>query len=250
MARISGIALSSADSEALEISKAFYERIFRMRQTGKNNVPGKISYRLTDGTRDLTLMLDERNAPGVAYLEIETADSGNLAELVRARGGTVVSDTANGMLECFSPDGAMLRAGPVTARPNTQGEARIAHVGMTIGNLETSKEFYGQVFDFQNGKTSYKPAHTSHHMTDSTAAFDIALTLYAALPADQSAGSAHVPIYHWGMEMPGDLGDLAARIKANGALILSAPDAKTLKFRGPDGSLSEVLNPGGYAAFK
>jgi catechol 2,3-dioxygenase-like lactoylglutathione lyase family enzyme len=250
MAQISGIAISCANSEALEISKAFYERMFRMRQTAENNAPGKISYRLTDGQLDLTLMLDERNAPRVAYLEIESAASGNLAALVRACGGTVVSDNASGMLECFTPDGAMLHIGPVTARPDTQGEARIAHVGMTIGNLEISKTFYGHVFNFQNGKTSHKPSHTSHHMTDSTAAFDIALTLYAALPADQPAGSAHAPIYHWGMEMPGDLDDLAARIKANGAIILSAPGAKTLKFRGPDGSLAEVLNPGGYAAFK
>jgi 4-hydroxyphenylpyruvate dioxygenase-like putative hemolysin len=123
---------------------------------------------------------------------------------------------------------------------------------MKVNDLELSTKFYENVFEFKQGKTVKKSGHTSRHMTDSTGECDITLMVYddETSPEAQLAGGSGPAIHHWGMEAPEDRAVLAKRIEAMGGTVLSKPDAVALKFRGPDGNVTEIMGKDGYAEFK
>jgi lactoylglutathione lyase len=52
-------------------------------------------------------------------------------------------------------------------------------------------------------------------------------------------------IHHFGIEVE-DRREFIEKIEANGGTVLSPPDAGTVKFRAPDGTIAEIMNPGRY----
>ena len=110
---------------------------------------------------------------------------------------------------------------------------------MKVQDLDVSTKFYENVFGFKLGKDTERDGHISRHMSDGST--DIALMKYASEDVPEAMLSGAGPgIHHWGMEVP-DVHAAARQIEAAGGQILSKPDAKALKFRGPDGNIAEIV---------
>jgi lactoylglutathione lyase len=52
-------------------------------------------------------------------------------------------------------------------------------------------------------------------------------------------------IHHFGIEVA-DRAAMIEKIKAAGGTILSPPEGGTVKFRAPDGTIAEIMDPGRY----
>jgi predicted enzyme related to lactoylglutathione lyase len=236
MAQVVSIGLLCANRAVLEISSAFYREIFQLCPIGAN---GGSPNHLTDGTTDLTLSVEggiepELKAPGCApciySFGIEALDYPELIKRIEANGGRILSDPTSARLQYSAPDGSVCAIALMNEinKSRSLGNARIAHLGIEVKDLELARKFYENVFNFENGKTTQKRTHVSHHMTDVTRGFDITLTMYADVVSREAEMSNNTgsAIYHWGIEMSADLDGLAARIGSKGGSVLSPPGCK------------------------
>jgi lactoylglutathione lyase len=261
MGRVVHIALKCNDLESFEKSTKFYEGIFGIYQTKTGHARGHISRHMTDGNIDLALMVydseNEKEAklagagPRIHHIGIEVTDRPSMIKKIEDNGGTIFSDRTEGALKYHAPDGSLGEMVGVGRYPKKEKSAksRIAHVAMKVNDLEMATKFYENVFEFKQLKTVKNPnGHISRHMTDGDT--DIALMVYdnENSPEAQLAGGG-LGIHHWGLEVP-NREALAAEIEAKGGTILSKPEAKALKFRGPDGNIAEIVGPGGFDEFK
>ena len=111
-------------------------------------------------------------------------------------------------------------------------------------DVEKSRKFYENVFGFKHVITEKSRKHTSCHLSDGY--LDFALMQYDAEDKDESRWAGDGPrIHHTGIEVP-DQTAFADKIKAAGGTILSKPGEGALKFRSPDGTLSEIVKKGRY----
>lgn len=122
--------------------------------------------------------------------------------------------------------------------------ARINHVALKVADLETATRFYETVFGFRQMRTSRSRGHVSRHLTDGT--IDLALMVYdSEEDAEARLVGPGPAIHHFGIEVT-DRAACLEKIKAAGGTILSPPDAGTVKFRAPDGTIAEIMDPGRY----
>ena len=260
MGRIVHIALKCADSSSFEKSTKFYEDVFGIYQTKTKHARGHLSRHMTDGNIDLALMLydseDEKEAKlagagaRIHHIGIEVEDRPSMIKKIEDNGGTIFSDRAEGALKYHAPDGTL---GEIVGlgryeRHDMSKKAKIVHVAMKVNDLEVSTRFYENVFGFKQRKTTSRDGHQSRHMTDGET--DLALMKYESedMPEAKLAGDGPA-IHHWGIEVP-DRAAVAQEIETHGGVILSKPNAKALKFRGPDGNIAEIVGPGGFEEFK
>jgi lactoylglutathione lyase len=122
--------------------------------------------------------------------------------------------------------------------------ARIVHIAIKVENLEDATKFYEDVYGFKQTATERNGQHISRHMTDGY--IDLALMLYDSedAPEAQLSGKGSC-IHHFGIEVD-DQKTYAAKLKAHGATILSKPGAGALKYRAPDGTIAEIVEPNRY----
>ncbi|HEX5455260.1 MAG TPA: VOC family protein [Stellaceae bacterium] len=122
--------------------------------------------------------------------------------------------------------------------------ARINHIALKVADLETATRFYENVFGFRQVKTGRSRGHVSRHMTDGT--IDLALMVYDSEDDPEAKlvgpGSA---IHHFGIEVD-DITAFIARIEANGGTILENEPGDAIKYRAPDGTISEIVEVGRY----
>ncbi len=260
MSRIVHIALKCNDIETYEKSTKFYEEVFGIYQTKTGHARGHLSRHMTDGNIDLALMVydseEEKEAklagagPRIHHIGIEVDDRPSMIKKIEDNGGKIYSDRAEGALKYHAPDGTM---GEIVARGRYPKKdmskiSKIVHVAMKVTDLEASTKFYENVFGFKQLATTSRDGHLSRHMTDGET--DLALMYYESedVPEAQLAGSGPC-IHHWGLEVA-DRAAFAEKIKQYGGTILSKPDAKALKFRGPDGNIGEIVEIGSFEAYK
>ncbi|HTV30089.1 MAG TPA: VOC family protein [Xanthobacteraceae bacterium] len=260
MGRIVHIALKCNDKETFEKSTTFYEKVFGIYPTKTDHARGHLSRHMTDGNIDLALMVydseNEKEAKlagagaRIHHIGIEVTDRPSMIKKIEDNGGKIFSDRAEGALKYFAPDGTLgeiVGVGRYPKKDNSK-KARIVHVAMKVADLEKSTRFYENVFGFKQLETVKNHGHVSRHMTDGET--DIALMVYDSEDAPEAQLAGKGPgIHHWGLEVP-DRAVAAEQIKANGGEILSKPDAKALKFRGPDGNIGEIVGPGGFEEYK
>ena len=113
--RIVHIALKCSDMDNLEQSTKFYEDVFGIYQTKTGHARGHTSRHMTDGNIDLALMVydseDEKEAqlagPGacIHHWGIEVADRAAFADIIKQRGGTLLSKPDAEALKFRAPDG-------------------------------------------------------------------------------------------------------------------------------------------------
>lgn len=122
--------------------------------------------------------------------------------------------------------------------------ARINHVALKVADLDTATRFYETVFGFRQVATHRSRGHVSRHLSDG--ATDLALMVYDSEDDPEARLTGPGPaIHHFGIEVT-DRAAALAKIAECGGTILSPPDAGTVKFRTPDGTIAEIMDPGRY----
>jgi lactoylglutathione lyase len=252
MSRIVHIAIKVDD---LEKSTKFYEDVFGIYQTKTGHARGHTSRHMSDGTIDFAIMTydseDEAEArligkgPGIHHYGVEVEDREGTIKKIEENGGKIFSDRGEGALKFQAPDG---NYGEIVAvgRYKTREKApnRFVHIALKVADLEKSRKFYENVFGFKHVITEKSRKHTSCHLSDGY--IDFALMQYDAEDKDESRWAGDGPrIHHTGIEVA-DQTAFAEKIKAAGGTILSKPGEGALKFRAPDGTLSEIVKKGRY----
>jgi lactoylglutathione lyase len=121
---------------------------------------------------------------------------------------------------------------------------RINHLALKVTDLEAATKFYENVFGFRQVGTGRSRGHISRHLTDGYV--DLALMVYDSEEDEEAKLVGEGPaIHHFGIEVE-DRKSFIEKIEANGGTILSSRDAGTVKFRAPDGTIAEIMNPGRY----
>jgi len=121
---------------------------------------------------------------------------------------------------------------------------RIVHLSIKVENLDQSTKFYTTVFGMEVLGTERKPGRTTRRLSDGH--LDFTIMQYDSETEQDASLSGEGPcIHHFGVEV-GDRADAIARISAAGGEILSPHDAKAVKFRGPDGIIAEIVDPGTF----
>ncbi len=122
--------------------------------------------------------------------------------------------------------------------------ARINHVALKVTDLDKATAFYENVFGFRQVGTGRSRGHISRHLTDGYV--DLALMVYDSEEDEEAKLVCEGPaIHHFGIAVE-DRADILAKIEEFGGTILSKPDAGTVKFRSPDGTIAEIADPGRY----
>jgi lactoylglutathione lyase len=122
--------------------------------------------------------------------------------------------------------------------------AKINHVALKVNDLEAATKFYENVFGFRQVGTGRSRGHISRHLSDGYV--DLALMLYDSEEDEEAKLVGEGPaIHHFGIAVE-DRAATLAKIAENGGTILSKPDAGTVKFRSPDGTIAEIADPGRY----
>ena len=122
--------------------------------------------------------------------------------------------------------------------------ARINHVALKVTDLEAATKFYENVFGFRQVGTGRSRGHISRHLTDGY--IDLALMVYDSEEDEEAKLVGPGPaIHHFGIEVD-DRRAFIEKIEANGGTLLSKPDSGTVKFRSPDGTIAEIVDPGRY----
>ena len=255
MARIVHIALKVDD---LEKSTKFYEDVFGIYQLKTGHARGHTSRHMTEGTIDLALMTydneDEPEAklsgagPCVHHFGVEVEDREAAMKAVEANGGERFSDPEEGALKYRGPDGCMqelVKVGRYKLRERSP-KARIVHLALKVNDIDKATNFYETVFGFKHTHTSRHGNHVSRHLTDGN--LDIALMKWDRDDREDAMQAGPGPrIHHWGLEVA-DREAFADVIRQHGGEILSKAGAPTLRFRAPDRTVVEVVEPGRYQA--
>ena len=253
MARIVHIALKVTD---LEKATKFYEDVFGIYQLKTGYARGHTSRHMTEGTIDLALMTydseEEAEAklsgpgPCIHHFGVEVEDREATMKKIVANGGEPYSDPEEGALKYRGPDGCMqelVAVGRYKLRERSP-KSRIVHIALKVNDLEKATAFYEDVFDFKQLNTTVHGNHTSRHLTDGN--IDLALMKWDRDDRDDAMQAGAGPrIHHWGLEVA-DREAFGKLAKQHGAEILSKPGAPTLRFRAPDRTIVECVEPGRY----
>jgi lactoylglutathione lyase len=253
MARIVHIALKVVD---LEKATKFYEDVFGIYQLKTGYARGHTSRHMTEGTIDLALMTydseDDAEAklsgpgPCIHHFGVEVEDREDAMKKIAANGGEVFSDPEEGALKYRAPDGCMqeiVGVGRYKLRERSP-KARIVHLALKVDDLDKATKFYETVFGFKQLGTTPHGHHVSRHLTDGN--IDLALMKWDRDDREDAMQAGPGPrIHHWGVEVA-DREAFADIIRRHGGEILSKPGAPTLRFRTPDSTIMEAVEPGRY----
>jgi lactoylglutathione lyase len=121
---------------------------------------------------------------------------------------------------------------------------RINHIALKVADLEAATRFYENVYGFRQVHTGRSRGHISRHLTDGYV--DLALMVYDSEDdAEAKLVGAGPAIHHFGIEVE-DHEAFAAKVAANGGVILSKPGEVPIKYRAPDGTVAEIVPQGRY----
>ena len=121
---------------------------------------------------------------------------------------------------------------------------RINHIALKVTDLEAATRFYENVYGFRQVKTGRSRGHVSRHMTDGY--IDLALMVYDSEDdAEAKLVGPGPAIHHFGVEVENPA-DVVAKIEANGGTLLPHEPGDAIKYRAPDGTISEIVEVGRY----
>jgi len=125
---------------------------------------------------------------------------------------------------------------------------RINHIALKVDDLETATRFYENVCGFRQVKTGRSRGHISRHLTDGY--IDLALMVYDSEDDPEAKLVGPGPaIHHFGVAVE-NRQEILDKIEQNGGVILSKRDSGTVKYRAPDGTISEIADPDRYDRMK
>jgi lactoylglutathione lyase len=223
------------------------ERITRVTREEAKRLKGKTDYARLDA------MTDEDIARAVA----EDPDEGAARTAARQRECHAAGRPRRAGL--VSRDRQRLshahecRAARIHERPSTEAQLRgrmprINHIALKVADLEAATKFYENVYGFRQVKTGRSRGHVSRHMTDGY--IDLALMVYDSEDDAEAQLVGFGPaIHHFGIEVE-DTAAFIAKIEANGGTILENEPGDAVKYRAPDGTISEIVEIGRYEKMK
>jgi lactoylglutathione lyase len=242
MSRIVHIALKCGDRESLDRATKLYEDVFGIYQTKNTHARGHLSRHMTDGNIDLALMLydseNEKEAklagagPRIHHIGIEVDDRPSMVARIEQNGGSIYSDRAEGALKYRSADGTLAEIVAVGRylKKDKSKLARISHVSLRLNDPARAAKFYENVFGFAQASNSHEGGRPACKLTDG----ETTLSLVESQPDEPPT------IQYWCLEVP-DPGATAEQVQKYAGTILPGAQTGTVRFRGPDGNLVELV---------
>ncbi|MES2978557.1 MAG: VOC family protein [Pseudomonadota bacterium] len=123
--------------------------------------------------------------------------------------------------------------------------SRIVHLSLKVDDIESTGQFYKDMFNFRDIDTKRTRDHVSRHMTDGEIDFTVLSYDEGSDSAEASASGAGPCIHHFGIEVE-DLEASTREIQANGCVVVSDPGVIPVKFRAPGGTVAELVEIGRY----
>ena len=123
---------------------------------------------------------------------------------------------------------------------------RIVHLSLKVDDVQTTGDFYKQMFNFQDIDTKKTRDHVSRHMTDGAMDFTVMAYDKGTTSAESTAAGVKPCIHHFAIEVE-DLEQSTAAIRAAGCEIVSDSGVIPVKFRAPGGTIAELVPMGRYS---
>jgi lactoylglutathione lyase len=122
---------------------------------------------------------------------------------------------------------------------------RIVHLALKVDDLETTAQFYQEVFGFREVETSKTRDHLSCHLTDGTIDFTLIKYDEGTQSAESKAAGEGPCIHHFAIEVD-DIEKYSQQLKRYGCEVVSDPGVIPVKFRAPGGTIAELVPIGRY----
>jgi lactoylglutathione lyase len=237
----------------------FYKEVFGFRDSETRKTRDHLSRHMTDGDIDFTLMKYDAgtqsaeskaagDGPCIHHFAIEVEDISAATEQIRQRGCTIVSDPGVVPVKFRAPGGTVAELVPMgryKKAANASDIDRIVHLSLKVDDVQSTGDFYKDVFGFQDAVTRKTRDHLSRHMSDG--AIDFTLMKYDAgtQSAESKAAGDGPCIHHFAIEVK-DMARATEQIKQYGSEVVSDPGVIPVKFRAPGGTIAELVPLGRY----
>lgn len=245
-----------------DIQKAgdFYHSVFNFQDAETRQTRDHTSRHMTDGELDFTLMAYDPGTtsaestasgegPCIHHFAIEVDDIAKSTAEIQARGCVVVSDPGVIPVKFRAPGGTVAELVPVGRykQDSAAGQKinRITHISLKVDDVQAVGDFYKQVFDFKDTETKKTRDHISRHMTDGRIDFTVMQYDQGTTSAESTASGDGPCIHHFALEVE-DLEKSSQQIQELGCQVISDPGVIPVKFRGPGGTLAELVEIGRY----
>src|SRR5690349_5397803 len=257
MSRIVHLALKVED---LERTTEFYQKVFGFKEMNTEKVRDHTSRHLSDGVIDVALIKYDAGTqsaeskaagegPCIHHFAIEVEDLKRATEEIKARGCRIVSDPGVIPVKFRAPGGTVAELVPLGRYKNQAAAGRkidkIVHLSLKVDDVNSTGDFYQQVFGFRDSETKKTRDHVSRHMTDGQ--IDFTLMKYdAGTTSKESKAAGEGPcIHHFAIEVP-DIEKARKDIEALGCEVVSDPGVIPVKFRAVGGTVAELVPVGRY----
>ena len=256
MSRIVHLSLKVDDFEK---TGDFYQKMFNFQDAGTKKTRGDTSRHMTDGEMDFTLLnydvgvtSPESTAAGAApcihHFGIEVEDLQKATDEIQSNGCVVVSESGVIPVKFRAPGGTiaeLVEIGRYKTDSGGQKINRITHISLKVEDIKAVGDFYIKVFDFRDTETKKTRDHTSRHMTDGEIDFTLIKYDAGTTSAESTASGAGPCIHHFAIEVE-DLAQSRKDLLSFGCEIISDPGVIPVKFRGPGGTIAELVQIGRY----
>jgi len=255
MSRIVHLALKVNE---IEKTGQFYQDVFGFQDAETKKTRDHTSRHMTDGAIDFTLLkYDEGtqsaeskasgDGPCIHHFAVEVEDIEQATRDIQARGCTIVSDPGVIPVKFRAPGGTIAELVPLGRYKQVTGHKidRIVHIALKVEEIESTGNFYKEVFGFRDSETKKTRDHTSRHMTDGFIDFTLLKYDAGTQSAESKAAGDGPCIHHFAVEVE-DMDAARQKIESYGSTVVSDPGVIPVKFRAPGGTIAELVPLGRY----
>nr|MDP2191970.1 VOC family protein [Rhodoferax sp.] len=257
MSRIVHLSLKVED---IKKTGDFYQKVFNFQDAVTKKTRDHTSRHMTDGELDFTLIAYDDGAtsaestaagegPCIHHFAIEVEDIEKSTGEIIANGCVVVSDPGVIPVKFRALGGTIAELVPIGRYKNDSAAGqkinRITHISLKVDDVKAVGDFYKKLFNFQDTETKKTRDHISRHMTDGRIDFTVMQYDAGTTSAESTASGEGPCIHHFALEVE-DIEKSSKDIQALGCQVISDPGVIPVKFRGPGGTLAELVEIGRY----
>lgn len=257
MSRIVHLSLKVED---IQKTGDFYQSVFNFQDAETRKTRDHVSRHMTDGELDFTLMAYDAGTtsaesvaagkgPCIHHFAIEVDDIAKSTADIQASGCVIVSDPGVLPVKFRAPGGTIAELVPVGRYKQDSAAGmkinRITHISLKVADAQAVGDFYRDVFGFRDTETKKTRDHISRHMTDGRIDFTVMQYDAGTTSAESKASGDGPCIHHFALEVE-DLEGASRQIRSLGCEVISDPGVVPVKFRGPGGTLAELVEIGRY----
>jgi predicted enzyme related to lactoylglutathione lyase len=243
----------------LEKAGAFYQQVFGFVDAETKKTRDHTSRHMSDGEIDFALLkydagtqsAESRAAgdgPCIHHFAVEVDDIAKSTEQILAHGCRIVSDPGVIPVKFHAPGGTVAELVPIGRYKkvaHAQPIQRIVHISLKVDDVQSTGDFYKEVFGFVDSETKKTRDHVSRHMSDGEIDFTLMKYDAGTQSAESRAAGAGPCIHHFAVEVE-DIAKSTEQILAHGCRIVSDPGVIPVKFHAPGGTVAELVPLGRY----